>query len=359
MEEGSLQQFFQDGHAFAVFTMVLPLVSLFLLLMLGKWRVMGGGWLATVLTGLAFVFSLFQVFGFNFRFEYAKVYTVAFDWIPPQTGIQVVFSTRMDALTSLMFALVTGISLLVHLFSMEYMRREPHFHRFFAYLGLFTFSMLGLVLSNDLVFIFFFWGLLSFSSWLLTGFWFRRQDTGGPGLKTFLISRVGDLGLLVGLLILMAGFGTTQLTQLQTEMFTLSLGENTPETLSRPWLIAAGIALFVGAIGKSSQFPFHRGLTEAMKGPLPVSALLQGSVMIMAGIYLLARVHFLFLPEVRNLMIGLGSLTALFAAYSALRQYDIKKLLAWSTVSQLNDDRRDWRSRSNRLPFSPHYPRLF
>ena len=339
MDGGQLDKFIADGHAFAVFIMLLPFLSVIILLMMGKWRARGGGWLATVLIGLAFLFSLFQAFGFNFHYGKSLVHTASLEWINLGPGAKILFATRLDALTSMMFALVTGVSLLVHIFSLEYMRREPHFHRYFAYLGLFCFSMLGLVLCNDLVFIFFFWELVGFSSYLLIGFWFRRPGPAYASMKAFIINRIGDLGFLIGILIVMAGLGTTHLTDLQSELLNISLSGTEfnieGSWLSRNWMIAAGISLFMGAVGKSAQFPLQIWLPDAMEGPTPVSSLIHAATMVAAGVYLLARVHFLMLPEVLHVVTIVGAITALMAAVSALVQNDIKKVLAWSTVSQL------------------------
>jgi len=239
-----------------------------------------------------------------------------------------------DNLAAIMLVVVTLISFLVHLFSSEYMR-EPSMHggrfnRFFAYLGLFTFSMLGIVIANNLLMIYIFWELVGVSSYLLIGFWYERPAPQYANKKAFIVNRVGDIGMFAGILILFTQLGTLELTK----VFTM-LSAGTLPYGSELWLTAAGILLFCGAIGKSAQFPLNVWLPDAMEGPTPVSALIHAATMVAAGVYLTARIFPLLTGDAMLFVAAVGGATAIIAASIALVQWDLKKVLAFSTVSQL------------------------
>jgi NADH-quinone oxidoreductase subunit L len=239
-----------------------------------------------------------------------------------------------DNLAAIMLVVVTLISFLVHLFSSEYMR-EPSMHggrynRFYAFLGLFTFSMLGIVIANNLLMIYIFWELVGVSSYLLIGFWYERPGPQYANKKAFITNRVGDIGMFAGILILFTQLGTLELTK----VFDLLAAGNLPYD-SQAWLTAAGILLFCGAIGKSAQFPLNVWLPDAMEGPTPVSALIHAATMVAAGVYLTARIFPLLTGDAMLFVAAIGGVTALIAASIALVQWDLKKVLAFSTVSQL------------------------
>lgn len=257
------------------------------------------------------------------------------------------YSFLIDRLTLVMLVVVNFISFLVHVFSVEYMRADRSKPRYFACLGLFTFSMLGIVLFHNLLFIFIFWELVGLSSYLLIGFWFEKKSATLAANKAFIMNRLGDAGFLTGLMILYAQFQTLDLRAVELLMgFSkienghwvvtyLNEGEVVRHAIDSRWLSAAGIALFCGAVGKSAQFPMQVWLPDAMEGPTPVSALIHAATMVAAGIFMLARVFTLLDGQALEVVTIVGAVTALMAAVAALSQFDIKKVLAYSTISQL------------------------
>ncbi len=245
--------------------------------------------------------------------------------------LRVELGLRLDALSLPMLLVVTGVGGLIHVYSLGYLRDDPGFCRYFACLSLFTFSMLGIVLANNFLMLFVFWELVGVSSYLLIGFWFGRPAAADAGKKAFLTNRVGDVGFLLGILLVWSSLGT------------LNFGELREIVLARPDVLgglatAAGLLVFCGAVGKSAQFPLHVWLPDAMEGPTPVSALIHAATMVAAGVYLLCRVFFLLdLPGsfALEVVAWTGGITALFAAVVAIQQNDIKRILAYSTLSQL------------------------
>lgn len=225
--------------------------------------------------------------------------------------------------TIMMLVVVAFISYLVHLYSTVYMQGDENWKRYFAMLGFFTFSMQGIVLSNNLLFLFIFWELVGFSSYMLIGHWTKKPEAGRAASRAFLLNRIGDAGFLVGLMIIWATFETFDLTAI------LLSGK------SWGWQTAAALCIFCGIIGKSAQFPLFTWLPDAMEGPTPVSALIHAATMVAAGVYLLVRVFPLFTPEALQVVAIVGMITTLTGALAALSQYDIKKILAYSTMSQL------------------------
>lgn len=232
---------------------------------------------------------------------------------------------RLDGLATAMLAMVAGISWLVHLFSLAYLRHDPGLTRYLGYLGFFTAAMMWLVLADNLLTLFVCWELVGFASWLLIGFWREEEAPARAAQQAFIVNRVGDAGFLIGILILIAGTGTLDLAALPDRLGMLTPG----------WQLAAALCLFVGVAGKSAQFPLQGWLPAAMEGPTPVSALIHAATMVAAGVYLLARVSFLLPPVAGTVVAVVGALTALMAALSALTQWDIKRVLAFSTISQL------------------------
>jgi len=229
----------------------------------------------------------------------------------------------LDNLSAMMVLVVTLISFLVHVYSIGYMASDDQQGRYFAMLGFFTFSMLGIVLADNLLLIFIFWELVGFCSYALIGHWFEKEAAAAAAKKAFLFNRIGDLGFLVGLLLLWANTSTFDIDQLR----------NLKEVFS--WQTAASLCIFCGVIGKSAQFPLLTWLPDAMEGPTPVSALIHAATMVAAGVFLLARVDFLFTDQTLDVVIVTGAITALLAALAALVQNDLKKILAYSTISQL------------------------
>ncbi len=238
----------------------------------------------------------------------------------------------LDSVTAIMLIVVTLVSSLVHIFSMGYMHGDPRYPRFFAYLSLFSFSMLFLVVSDNLLGIYIGWELVGLCSYLLIGFWFEKDSAANACKKAFLTTRVGDVGMFIGMMMLFAKFKTLSLYG-EGGIFALSASQLT--TGDMVWLSIAGVLIFCGAIGKSAQMPLHTWLPDAMEGPTPVSALIHAATMVAAGVYLTARM-FPILTETSSLVIAyVGGITALVAATIAIVRFDIKRVLAYSTISQL------------------------
>ncbi|MDI6782678.1 MAG: NADH-quinone oxidoreductase subunit L [bacterium] len=240
---------------------------------------------------------------------------------------QLKFGFMVDPLTAMMLMVVTFIGLLIQIYSIGYMQGDKREPRFFAYMSLFSFSMLGLVLANNFVEIFIFWELVGLCSYLLISFWFERTSAANAGKKAFITTRIGDTGLLIGILILFYATGTVHFAEL-TESVVNQSGHI---------LTIAAILIFCGAVGKSAQFPLHVWLPDAMEGPTPVSALIHAATMVAAGVYLVARsfILFHFHQEAMLVVAYIGTITAFMAATIALVQNDIKRILAYSTISQL------------------------
>ena len=238
----------------------------------------------------------------------------------------------LDSVTVIMLIVVTLVSSLVHIFSMGYMHGDPRYPRFFAYLSLFSFSMLFLVVSDNLLGIYIGWELVGLCSYLLIGFWFEKDSAANACKKAFLTTRVGDVGMFIGMMMLFAKFKTLSLYG-EGGIFALAASQLT--TGDMVWLSIAGVLIFCGAIGKSAQMPLHTWLPDAMEGPTPVSALIHAATMVAAGVYLTARM-FPILTETSSLVIAyVGGITALVAATIAIVRFDIKRVLAYSTISQL------------------------
>jgi NADH-quinone oxidoreductase subunit L len=253
-----------------------------------------------------------------------------FEWISFET-FKVNCSFLLDQLSVIWLLFVTGIGTLIHLYSISYMHDDDNMHKFFAYLNLFVFFMITLVMGSNLLIMFIGWEGVGLCSYLLIGFWYKNQEYNDAAKKAFIMNRIGDLGLLIGLFIIAHITGTLEFTEIN-EMFQMG-----SEVATVPTLSIAALCLFIGACGKSAQIPLYTWLPDAMAGPTPVSALIHAATMVTAGIFMVTRMHFLFdiAPDVQLLMAVIGTVTALVAASIALVQTDIKKVLAYSTVSQL------------------------
>ncbi len=240
----------------------------------------------------------------------------------------------LDSVTVIMLIVVTLVSSLVHIFSIGYMHGDPRYPRFFAFLSLFSFSMLFLVVSDNLLGIYIGWELVGLCSYLLIGFWFEKDTAANACKKAFLTTRVGDVGMFIGMMMLFAKFGTLSLHD-GTESGIFTLVEGLSGTGDMVWLSVAGILIFCGAVGKSAQVPLHTWLPDAMEGPTPVSALIHAATMVAAGVYLVARMFPILTPTSSLVIAYVGGITALVAATIAIVRFDIKRVLAYSTISQL------------------------
>ncbi|HTS34601.1 MAG TPA: NADH-quinone oxidoreductase subunit L [Candidatus Solibacter sp.] len=242
------------------------------------------------------------------------------------------FSFYLDQLSLVMLLVVTGVGFLIHIYSVGYMWDDPSYYRFFCYLNLFLFFMLNLVLANNYLLMFIGWEGVGLASYLLIGFWFTKDSAASAGKKAFIVNRIGDFGFLIGLFLIIQHFGSLNFTQVFEKVAPLP-----SETAGAGLLTAIGILLMVGACGKSAQIPLYVWLPDAMEGPTPVSALIHAATMVTAGVYMVSRSHMIFerAPIALTVVAIIGTLTALFAATIGITQTDIKKVLAYSTVSQL------------------------
>lgn len=278
---------------------------------------------------VAFSFAVTLCFFSKINIDRQPINVSLFDWIQI-SNFKVDFGFLLDQLSILWLLFVTGIGSLIHLYSISYMHDDENMHKFFAYLNLFVFFMITLVIGSNLLVLFIGWEGVGLCSYLLIGFWHKNQDFNDAAKKAFIMNRIGDLGLLIGIFIVGSLFSTLDYTTLKTAIATAT-------DVNGYWLSAAAFALFIGACGKSAQIPLYTWLPDAMAGPTPVSALIHAATMVTAGIFMVTRLNFLFdvTPDVQNIIAIVGAITALVAATIGLVQNDIKKVLAYSTVSQL------------------------
>ncbi len=248
-------------------------------------------------------------------------------------GLQIDFGLKLDALSMMMLLVVTGVGGAIHIYSFGYMHEDRSMARFFAFMSLFTFSMLGIVLANNFLMMFIFWELVGVSSYLLIGFWFEKPSAGDAAKKAFITNRLGDFGFLAGILTFWGMLGTLNFSAMQNQL-NLPLMPHHFFAFDMP-LTIAGLLIFCGAMGKSAQFPLHVWLPDAMEGPTPVSALIHAATMVAAGVYMLCRTLFLFNADSLHVIAYIGGFTSLLAALIAVQQNDIKRIIAYSTLSQL------------------------
>lgn len=306
---------------------LLPLAGFLINGLFGKFlpkNIVGG--IATLVVFTAFCIATYLFLNFDKASQ--PIIVRAFEWFRVN-GIQVNFGFQIDQLSLMMVMIITGIGSLIHLYSIGYMHEDKGFYRFFAYLNLFVFMMLLLVMGSNYLILFIGWEGVGLASYLLIGFWFKNAEYGKAARKAFIMNRIGDLGLLMG--IFMIAYHTNAFDY-------LSVAQNASKfEFDGSIVIFICAALFIGATGKSAQVPLYTWLPDAMAGPTPVSALIHAATMVTAGIYLVVRSNFLYVlaPTVTDGILFVGLLTAFLAAFYAMRQNDIKKVLAYSTVSQL------------------------
>jgi len=317
----------------SILNIILPLFGFVLLIFFGK-RIPKSHLfeISTVFIGL--VLSAIVAF---FKLSYYEARTLVFEfrWIDfgniPFVGkLGINLGIQLDNVSAIMQLTVFIVSFVVHLFSIKYMEGDPRYTRYFAYLGLFTFSMLGIVLTHNFLMMYIFWELVGLSSYLLIGFWFEKKSASDAAKKAFIVNRIGDVGFFLGILILYANYHTFTFSEIFGQISQGNLPFN-----SGAWLTAAGILIFCGAIGKSAQFPLHVWLPDAMEGPTPVSALIHAATMVAAGVYLVARIFVMLTADAMLVIASIGAITAFISATIAITQTDIKRVLAYSTVSQL------------------------
>ena len=310
---------------------ILPLAGFVINGFLGKrlppWLV---GLIAFGAVGLSFLVSLLSLVDLLGLPEDGRIYDqFLFAWIP-LGDFQVDIAFRLDPLSAVMILVVSGVGFLIHLYSVGYMKGDPNYSRYFAYLNLFVFFMLILVLANNFLLMFVGWEGVGLCSYLLIGFWFERKAAADAGMKAFVVNRIGDFGFILAIILIAITFGTVGFGEVfDAAHDKLALGGGLATAIT--------LLLFLGAVGKSAQIPLYIWLPDAMEGPTPVSALIHAATMVTAGVYMVARSHVLYelAPISLNLVAIIGAVTALFAASIALVQNDIKRVLAYSTISQL------------------------
>lgn len=301
-----------------------PLFSFLFLLMFGKRMKESSAYIGILATLVSFVMALLVLFD---RFS-APTYKAEGTWLSIG-DISLTAGFEVNQLNALMLVIVSLVSFLVHMYSKGYMAGDTRMHVFYAYLGLFTFAMLGLVISPNLLQTYVFWELVGLGSFLLIGFYFYKEEAKAAAKKAFIMTRIGDVGLFVGMILLFHQVGSFEYDEIFKAV--------EDGTLSTSWITITAILIFVGAVGKSGQFPLHTWLPDAMEGPTPVSALIHAATMVAAGVYLVANMFPLFAASHTAMMTVaiVGGFTAIFAASIGLVQKDIKRVLAYSTVSQL------------------------
>ncbi len=310
----------------ALAILVLPLASYVITFFFGKMLPRKGDFVGVTFMGLAWyaairIFITFWKIGDpSYRME------KAFTWLD-LGGFSLDAGILVDGMTSIMLMVVTTVSFLVHLYSTGYMKGDRRYERFFAFLGFFTFSMIGIVLANNLFFLYVFWELVGLASYLLIGFFFHKHSAANANKKAFLTNRVGDWGFWLGILTFFTATGTLNYFELFAHAHV--------GTIQGTLMTWAGIGLFMGCVGKSAQMPLHIWLPDAMEGPTPVSALIHAATMVAAGVYMVARLSPLFGANALLVVLYVGSITAFLAAMIALVKTDFKRVLAFSTLSQL------------------------
>jgi NADH-quinone oxidoreductase subunit L len=328
---------------------LIPLLPLFGFLVLGlfgrKYFGRSSGWIATILVGVSTIIAIYTAYSYFTSAgggDYPRLVPVQFTWLRFTENMSIDMGILLDPISMMMIVVVTFISLMVHIYSMGYMKGEERFPTYFSFLSLFTFSMLGLVLASNIFQTYIFWELVGVSSFLLIGYYYEKPSAVAACKKAFIVTRFADLGFLIGILILSSSSGTFDFNNM---IATLTSPDSDPiknaaaTTFLGASALTWGAALvFIGGAGKSAMFPLHIWLPDAMEGPTPVSALIHAATMVVAGVYLVARLFPILsitTPGVLELIGWVGAVSAIIAAIIACTQTDIKRVLAYSTMSQI------------------------
>ncbi len=332
------------GFAYTILIPLIPLVMFLVNGLLGmKWKPIVSGVLGTIGMGISFILSLVTAGSYFFGGAHGAegfqtIIPFEMTWLRFTENLHINMGVLLDPISVMMLVVITTISFMVHVYSLGYMHGEKGFQRFYAFLSLFTFSMLGLVIATNIFQMYIFWELVGVSSFLLIGFYYQKPSAVAASKKAFIVTRFADLGFLIGILILSFVTGTFdfgKLTQPGTTIFGSAASMSFMGISAMTWAMTL---IFIGGAGKSAMFPLHIWLPDAMEGPTPVSALIHAATMVVAGVYLVARmfpvIHFQA-PDAQEVVAYVGGFTSLFAAVIAITQYDIKRVLAFSTLSQL------------------------
>lgn len=332
------------GMDYILWVPLLPLAGFLLLSIIGKrFPGISSGAIATSLMFISFILSAVSCWEFFFSTPdvYPQENILSYEWLRFSENLVIEMGILRDPIAMMMILVVSFISFMVHLYSMMYMKGEPRYTIYFSYLGLFTFSMLGLVLASNLLQVYIFWELVGVSSFLLIGFYYQKPSAAAAAKKAFIVTRFADLGFLVGILILSFNGQTLDILELIARL----TDQNSPEFIATSSASFSGVSaltwglvlVFIGGAGKSAMFPLHIWLPDAMEGPTPVSALIHAATMVVAGVYLVARLFPIFFqsPAALDVVTWVGIISAVMAAVIACTQTDIKRVLAYSTMSQI------------------------
>ena len=331
-----------SGYTYTVFILVIPLVVFLVTGLLGmKWKPIVSGLIGTIGMGISFLLSLITAGSYFFGGGAGAFQTIIpfeITWLKFTESLIIKMGILLDPISVMMLVVVTTISFMVHIYSLGYMKGDTGFARFYSFLSLFSFSMLGLVIATNIFQMYIFWELVGVSSFLLIGFYYEKPSAVAASKKAFIVTRFADLGFLIGILILSYVTGTfdfAKLTQVDTNIFASGASMSFLGISALTWAMTL---MFIGGAGKSAMFPLHIWLPDAMEGPTPVSALIHAATMVVAGVFLVARmfpvIHFQA-PETQEIIAYVGGFTSIFAAIIAITQNDIKRVLAFSTLSQL------------------------
>ena len=329
-------------YQYTIWILIVPFAAfLFTGLLNGKLKPTTSGLISIAAMGVVTVISYVAAFQYFF-IEGSDVYTAgkafSITWLKLTDTLVIDMGILIDPISVMMLVVISTVSFMVHIYSTGYMKGDDGYARYFSFLSLFSFAMLGLVLATNLIQIYVFWELVGLSSFLLIGFYYRKPEAVAASKKAFIVTRFADLGFLIGILMLSYNTGTfdfLEITDPNGPLITSGIGSTFLGLSTLSWAL---ILVFMGGAGKSAMFPFHIWLPDAMEGPTPVSALIHAATMVVAGVYLIARMFNIFslaAPEALEVVAFIGAFTSVFAALIAITQTDIKKILAYSTISQI------------------------
>lgn len=329
---------------YTILILLIPLACFLINGLFGmKFKPLLSGILGTAGLGVIWLLSLFTAYAYFFQVglvngEFQKIVVMNAEWLRFTDKLHIDMGILLDPISVMMLVVITTVSFMVHLYSIGYMHGERGFQRFYAFLALFTFSMLGLVVATNIFQMYVFWELVGVSSFLLIGFYYDRPSAVAASKKAFIVTRFADLGFLIGILVLSYFTGTFDFMALTGSDQSIFASGATASFMGLSALTWAALLIFMGGAGKSAMFPLHIWLPDAMEGPTPVSALIHAATMVVAGVFLVARmfpVFFFQAPAALELVAYVGGFTSLFAAIIACTQFDIKRVLAFSTLSQI------------------------
>lgn len=333
-----------DNFSYTILIPALPLAMFLLIGLTGhKFKALVSGIVGTASLGIITILSYITAISYFWGTEkvdeaFQTIIPFNFEWLNFTDTLQIKMGILLDPISVMMLVVITTVSFAVHLYSIGYMKGEFGFSRFFSFLSLFSFSMIGLVLATNIFQMYIFWELVGVSSFLLIGYYYEKPSAVAASKKAFIVTRFADFGFLIGILILSYFTGTFDfgtLTNPETSPIASYVGTSFLGISVISWAL---MLIFIGGAGKSAMFPLHIWLPDAMEGPTPVSALIHAATMVVAGVYLVARmfvVYHLWAPDVQEIIAWIGGFTSLFAAIIAVTQYDIKRVLAFSTLSQI------------------------